>query len=282
MALRIHHLNCGSMCPYGARLIAGTGGWLAPATLVCHCLLIETGRELILVDTGFGTRDIDHPQSLGRAFRRISRPRLDRRETALAQVEALGFTRNDVRHLIVTHLDLDHAGGLADFPQASVHLFAPELDAALAPKGFERARYRPAQWAHGPRWVAHETMGETWFGFDSVRAVPGSNAEVLLIPLVGHSRGHTGVAVREGRKWLLHCGDAYMHRAEIDALQPHCPPALDLLERLDQTDGKARRHNVERLRRLAEEQVGRVRLFSSHDPTELERCQKRKRRIQGN
>ena len=59
MALKVHHLNCGTMCPVCARLINGQGGWLEPAQMVCHVLLIETPRDgLVLVDTGIGTRDI--------------------------------------------------------------------------------------------------------------------------------------------------------------------------------------------------------------------------------
>ena len=58
--MRIHHLNCGTCCPAGGRLFDGTSD-AAFGHLVCHCLLIESDAGLILVDTGFGTRDIDHP-----------------------------------------------------------------------------------------------------------------------------------------------------------------------------------------------------------------------------
>ena len=43
--MRIHHLNCGSLCPHGALLINGEGGLLAPAKVVCRCLLIEAGEQ---------------------------------------------------------------------------------------------------------------------------------------------------------------------------------------------------------------------------------------------
>ena len=58
----IHHLNCGTMCPRGARLLAGEGGWLASATTVCHCLLVEGAEGLVLVDTGFGIADTRNPR----------------------------------------------------------------------------------------------------------------------------------------------------------------------------------------------------------------------------
>ncbi len=37
-------------------------------------------------------------------------------------MKRLGYSINDVRHIILTHLDLDHAGGLHDFPNAAVHV----------------------------------------------------------------------------------------------------------------------------------------------------------------
>ena len=50
--MRIHHLSCGSMCPYGGYLWDGMTPGLGPATIVCHCLLIEAADSLMLVDTG--------------------------------------------------------------------------------------------------------------------------------------------------------------------------------------------------------------------------------------
>jgi hypothetical protein len=48
----------------------------------------------------------------------------------------------------------DHASGIADFPWATVHVHASEQQAALTPQTpREQARYRPRQWAHGPRWA---------------------------------------------------------------------------------------------------------------------------------
>lgn len=61
-----------------------------------------------------------------------------------------------------------------------------------------RTDLRPGQWAHGPRWVPHGVEGERWQGFEAVRVLPGLGAEVLLVPLVGHSEGHCGVAIAAG------------------------------------------------------------------------------------
>jgi glyoxylase-like metal-dependent hydrolase (beta-lactamase superfamily II) len=269
--VRIHHLNCGSFCPIGARFITGDGGLLEKADIVCHCLAIETGAGIVLVDTGLGTEDARNPAQLGRAFGISMRPQPRVETTALAQLEALGFEAGDVRHIVATHLDLDHSGGLPDFPEAEVHVYAPELEAALRPPPRERPRYiGGAHWSHNPRWVEHETDGERWQGFESARILPGIDAEIALVPLVGHSRGHAGVAVNAGDGWLLHCGDAYFHRAEV-ASPPSCPPGLAIFQAAMASNLRARRSNIERLRELAGRSDEEIRMFCAHDARELER-----------
>lgn len=253
----------------------GEGGLLERATVVCHCLAIETDGGIVLVDTGFGSEDARDPARLGTLFRALMQPRPRQETTAAAQLEALGFSTADVTQIVTTHLDLDHAGGLGDFPEAEVHVLAAELAAARNPRLRERMRYVDAQWAHRPRWVEHEGAGgEDWFGFQSVRIVPGLDAEVLLVPLAGHSRGHTGVAVRSGDRWLLHCGDAYFHHGEVSSPQS-CPPMLRLFQRLTAVDNAARLANRERLRELAATHGETIELFCSHDPRSLERAQDR-------
>src|SRR6185369_10373367 len=93
----------------------GTGSIFQRARMVCHCLLIETNDGLALVDTGIGLDDIANPPRLGPKWVRQTTPRLDPAETAARQVEALGYSRGEVRHLLLTHLDRDHAGGIPDF-----------------------------------------------------------------------------------------------------------------------------------------------------------------------
>jgi glyoxylase-like metal-dependent hydrolase (beta-lactamase superfamily II) len=272
--MRIHHLNCGSLCPHGRRLVNGEGGLMERAQVVCHCLAIEAGDGLVLVDTGFGVEDARNPAQLGGAFRLLMQPRPKLETTALEQLKALGFAAGDVRHIVTTHLDLDHAGGLPDFPQAEVHVLDAELEAALKPSLNDRMRYvGGAHWKHGPRWVRHSgSGGEDWFGFEGIRILPGVDAEVLLIPLLGHSAGHTGVAIHTGEGWLLHAGDAYFHHAEI-ATPPSCPPMLRLFQNLTASDNRLRKRNQERLRELAAAHGDRVALLSSHDPHQLELAQ---------
>jgi glyoxylase-like metal-dependent hydrolase (beta-lactamase superfamily II) len=264
--VRIHHLNCGSLCPRGGKLFGGAGGPLSPAPMCCHCLLVESDDGLILVDSGLGVEDVNEPRRLGFLFNALVRPRLDVAETALRQVADLGYRPSDVRHIVPTHLDLDHAGGLSDFPDAAVHVFVAELRAASHRSSLsERNRYRPVQLASVKKWDAIEEEGESWFGFSAVRAIPGTRDEVLLVPLPGHTRGHCGVAVRRASDWLLHCGDAYFHRSEVEPQFGAAPKGVRFFESLVDVDGAQRRANQVRLQDLARAAAGEVKLICSHD-----------------
>ncbi len=258
--MTIHHLNCATLRPLGS-----FGGRVVPPAMVAHCLLVERPDGLTLVDTGFGTADVADPHRLGRPFVGVLRPALDPAETALAQLERLGYAAGDVSDIVLTHLDLDHAGGIGDFPRAEVHVFRDELDAATHPTLRERARYVRAQWAHGPRWVRHEAHGDDWFGFTSVTAL---GDDVLLVPLRGHTRGHCGVAVRTADGgWLLHAGDSYFDGGEKHT-PPTARPGLKAFQTLMAVDNLARRHNQERLRELWARHSAEVTIFSAHDPDE--------------
>lgn len=220
--MRVHHLNCGTLRPVGGRRINGDRLPFLSARMVCHCLLIETDQCLVLVDSGFGLTDIDRLSRLRsliypprraatdaglRQLARhaysmfVTRPRLDPAETAVRQVAELGYSPNDVGDIVLTHLDLDHAGGLPDFPAARVHVHQAEYSAAMSAarsykRSIHRFRYWPYQWAHGPRWVTYSERGR-WFSFEAVLGLQGL-ADIALVSLHGHSPGHVGVAVRVG------------------------------------------------------------------------------------
>jgi glyoxylase-like metal-dependent hydrolase (beta-lactamase superfamily II) len=182
-----------------------------------------------------------------------------------------------VRHILVTHLDVDHTGGLPDFPTAKVHVHAAEHAGAIARATLlEKSRYRPAHWAHNPSWVLHGEAGEPWFGFACVRDLRGLPPEILLIPLVGHTRGHAGVAVSTPDGWLLHAGDAYFHHGELSP-EVRAPRGVVLFQRITAFDDAARLHNQARLRELCRDHGKEVRVISAHDVVELERIRESER-----
>lgn len=276
--MRVHHLNCVSSCPLGGRLMDGrSASILQRGQLCCHCVLLETERGLVLVDTGFGLRDVRAPRGrLSWFFLTLLSPDFREEMTAVRQIERLGFHANDVRHIVLTHLDFDHAGGLDDFPLATVHLTAAEQRRAQQQQRWlDRQRYRPQQWSSHARWRTYDGgSGDTWMGFEAVRPLEGLSQDIALVPLPGHTVGHAAVAFRCGSSWCLQAGDAYFWHEELHPSQPRCTPGLRLYQWLMEQDRAQRLGNQQRLRQL-KQQRSELRIMCSHDPLEFEALSER-------
>ena len=256
--MKVHHLNCGTM-------------HMPTAPMVCHVLLVETDNGLVLVDSGFGTDDCTDPARVG-PTRHMVRAVLRHEETVAHQIEQMGLKRDDVRHIIITHLDMDHAGGLSDFPAAQIHVTAAEARGAIwAPSRREKIRYRSAQWAHTPNIVEHEPHGERWRGFAAAKELTEISPGIALVSLPGHTRGHACVAVDAGHRWVLHAGDAFYHYGTLDGRTP-VPRALTAMESLVAFDRKTVLANHARLAELFQRKDRDLLIVCSHDPTLLEQA----------
>ncbi|WP_347302050.1 MBL fold metallo-hydrolase [Croceibacterium sp. TMG7-5b_MA50] len=275
--MKIHYLRCGTDCPLGGALFDGfSTGPLG--TIPCTAQLIETEAGLVLVDTGYGLQDVRRPHPrLSKFFHALLNIRFRVEDTAIHQIRALGYSPEDVRHIVLTHLDFDHAGGLEDFPNARVHVMAAERDAAERQRrGFiARRRYRPVQWDDVRDWRTYAGAGDSWFGFDAVRALDGLPPEILLVPLPGHTWGHAGVAVQDGTGWVLNAGDAYFYRGEMHPFRHRCTPGLRFYQTMMEVDRPQRLANQRRLRDLKRAHGQEVTIFCSHDQKELEALQAR-------
>jgi glyoxylase-like metal-dependent hydrolase (beta-lactamase superfamily II) len=195
--VRIYHLNCGSLLGKFPRVEA-----------IIYCLLLETDHGLVFVDTGIGRQDYEKPSRIMLLFQDWVGLRGDMKETAAFQLEELGYRVSDVTDVVLTHLHLDHDGGLPDFPSADVHIYHEEYAAGMDRRGLMARAYDPTHWQHGPRWIVHEQECTDWYGLPSLKIWEGRKPEIRLIPLHGHTRGHCGVAIRTDHGWLLQCGDA--------------------------------------------------------------------------
>lgn len=247
----VHHLNCVSIVSPLASAVCG------------HCLLLNENGRMVLIDTGIGLLDCRHPnERIGRALIDLVGYRFNEALTAFKQIEGMGLDPSHVTDCIITHLDNDHIGGLADFPGATVHVSAEELENY----GRGNPRYLKAQMAHEPHIRTYERTDLNWFGFEARRIDAGLATEILLIPLFGHTLGQCGVAVRINDRWLFHAADAYYLRAELST-QDH---PVEQLARMRADDDRLRVATIARIKRLVAEHP-EIDVFCYHDMEEFER-----------
>ncbi|QDT38456.1 MBL fold metallo-hydrolase [Stratiformator vulcanicus] len=248
--LEIRHLNC---------------GWLQSGSnprASCHCLLLQQGERLVLIDSGIGLKDIADPEGrIGREMLDIAGFQFHEELTAYRQIEAMDLNPAGVTHVVLTHGDPDHTGGLADFPDATVHLSAEEL-AAIEAGDF---RYPPAQFEHRPRWRAVGPSEQHWFEFEARPLDLGLDGSVQLIPLFGHTLGHCGVAIQSDSGWLFYIGDAYFLRGELT--DPDHPVGKLSAQRA--VNDPQRRTTLETLKRLHRDHSDEITMFGYHDETEF-------------
>ncbi len=252
--VKIHHLNCGTLLPRFPKMKA-----------LVYCLLIETENGLVLVDSGFGTQDYTNPTPLMRFFLSLMGVPRDMEETAIAQVKRLGMEAADVRHIIYTHLHIDHAGGMRDFPNAQVHVYEREYAVAMRPRGIVERGYDRSHWQHNPKWRLYEHVDGDWYGFPARQILEGAGIEIWLISLPGHTSGHCGVAIATGKGWLLHCGDATspFHRSVDIVDRPPAQQPLNLLPGF--ITRRVIGGQVSGLRRLMDRPEQDITIISSHD-----------------
>jgi glyoxylase-like metal-dependent hydrolase (beta-lactamase superfamily II) len=160
--------------------------------MTTNCLLVESGGELALVDTGIGDKHDDR-------FRDMFG--LEAGATRLPEsIRRAGFELGDVDHVISTHLHFDHcgwntreAGGrlVPTFPKARYWLNRGEVQHARAPNERDRASYLPPNWE--PLFEAgvvelFDDAAKPLPGVEAVR-VPGHNADMCVVLLDGGEGG---------------------------------------------------------------------------------------------
>ena len=172
-------------------------------------ILVRTPTANIIIDTGLGNK-------LTAKQKRIFRVTTDWR--ADEDLGGLGLKREEISHVILTHCDFDHAGGVVRFgtdgspeltwPQARHYLQRAEWEDVLAPNRRSASSYWPENL---------ELLGES----GQLELVDGAAEVVAGVRLEltgGHTRGHQAVWLESLGERAVHLGDLLPSQAYFNPL----------------------------------------------------------------
>ncbi|MGD0627797.1 MAG: N-acyl homoserine lactonase family protein [Terracidiphilus sp.] len=179
--------------------------------LPTYAWVIDHPEGVIVVDTGQGAHLLETGKSLHPYIRWEVAFRIDRDEEIGPQLLALGIGPRDVRRVVLTHLHIDHDGGLAHFPQTEILVARGELQTASGWLGRVRG-YLPNRW---PSWfdpVPLDLAGERFGPFAASTRLTNAG-DVIAVATPGHTANHLSVLVRdEGITYFLAGDTSYNER----------------------------------------------------------------------
>lgn len=257
MIIKVHELHCGSFCPAHSHLYFPT------QKMTCRCLLLETNAGLILCDTGFP--DFNQISALAQKKMQIMQSEYTHEDLCTHKISELGFKLEDVRHIFLTHADIDHAGAIRHFPQAQIHIHEAEsVYFKHIPLRYS-FRYFKEILARDTKLKAHNTFGENWNGFQSVFPIKELHNEICLVPLLGHAAGHCGIGIYHQGSWTLHCGDAFYFIEDLNPELHLRNLASESLQTLSAFNNEQRIKTIHDLLKFKKSKP-EIKITNSHDP----------------
>jgi N-acyl homoserine lactone hydrolase len=269
--VRLHPLLAGRALAPAAALLRESGrlawrralglgvGKEAWMPIPIQAFLVEhPGAGLVLIDTGLHPSVAVKPrENFGRvtllAFRDLQ---MDAGQALPAQLRERALDPSAVKAVVMTHLHVDHASGISEFPGATFLVSRAEWHAAAdqgPTHGYVRRQFDHAFDYRLLDFEATASPVMSFSGFARSFDVFGDGSlRVVYTP--GHTLGHMSVVLRTARGEVLVAGDAmYLRRTLADT---HLPYRTE--------DEHLFRRSLGEIRRYADETPGAL-IIPGHD-----------------
>jgi N-acyl homoserine lactone hydrolase len=199
---------------------------LVPVPIVAF-LLEHPGAGLVLIDTGLHPSVAVKPvESFGRIWGRAFRSlKMDPKQALPDQLRERGLDPRGVSTVLITHLHVDHASGISEFPDATFVVSGSEWAAATKPGSLHGYVTRQFDHAFDYRLLDFDgAEANSFSGFARAFDVFGDGS-VRAVYTPGHTLGHTSYVVRTRRGEVLVAGDAIYLRRSLD--DDHLPQYVE-------------------------------------------------------
>lgn len=174
--------------------------------LPTYAWVIDHREGVIVVDTGQGAHLLDTARSLHPYVRWEVQFQIERDQEIGPQLRALGMPPRDVKRVVLTHLHIDHDGGLAHFPQSEILVSRGELQTASGWAGRLRG-YLPNRWPSGFNPAPLDLVAEPFGPFATSRRLTDAG-DVIAVGTPGHTADHVSVIVEDQAITYFLAGDA--------------------------------------------------------------------------
>ena len=166
---------------------------------------IEHRDGVIVVDTGQGAHLLETGKSLHPYLRWEVAFRIEREQEIGPQLRALGIGARDVKRVVLTHLHMDHDGGLAHFPNTEILVSSGELNTARGWAGRIRG-YLPNRW---PAWFDPKPLefSAAPFGPFAASVRLTADGSVIAVATPGHTTDHVSIIVQDDDTSIMLAGD---------------------------------------------------------------------------
>ncbi len=209
--------------------------------LPTYAWVIDHPEGIIVVDTGQGAHLLESGKSLHPYVRWEVAFRIEREQEIGPQLRALGIGPRDVKRVVLTHLHMDHDGGLAHFPDSEILVASGELQTARGYLGRLRG-YLPHRW---PKWFDPKPLNlaaESFGPFAASRRLTQAG-DVIAVATPGHTADHLSVVVQDGDTAYFLAGDTSYNEESmlqgrldgVSADEQVCGGTLDAIRRFGQS-----------------------------------------------
>ncbi|KHS91818.1 metallo-beta-lactamase [Pectobacterium brasiliense] len=217
--------------------------------------MLESQGKRWLWDTGYAQHFTDATRSgLFQLYRRMTPVHFETKDALIHQLHGQGIQPADIDGLIISHFHGDHIAGLRDFPDVPFICSALGWQQTRNLRGFAALKRAfvpaliPEHFEQALQFVENFPLTDLPAGlapFTQGYALPGSDKEIVLVPLPGHAVGHVGAFVLTENGWVLLASDA--------AWSPHSyreGRGPSRLANLVMDDPKAYYHTLDQLHQL--------------------------------
>lgn len=181
-----------------------TGGSDQSTVIPVLCFLAVSADRLVLIDTGCSPTVVTDPAAAWGKLSRLYEPRISDEDLVDAQVRAAGFDVADITDVVVTHLHMDHVGGLQLLKRPRVWVQRAEHRWGLCPD---------------PHGAGGYFRGEFDLADVDIHLLDGDTeiaGGIQCISTAGHTPGHQSVLVRLPSGLACVVGDAVYNRQLLD------------------------------------------------------------------